>query len=316
MRVEKQPGELVEKNNQLDAYLTVLEGGLRVLYLYGSLPFEQKFVRRAIDASADIDLDDRYIDHRTSSRWPVDLGPDFTNGKYDAFIIGNLDKQALGEENLKALDKAVSEHGKGLLMLGGMSSFGRGHYRKTPIGDALPIEIDPIEEADFAESELDRFFIPGEVEMVPAVPHPITRLAPSSENEALWRRLPPLKWAYKFSGVKQSPGVRVLLETPEGQPLLVSGEYGQGRTLAFAGESTFLWPMHDFGKEHNRFWRQIILWLVRRDDLNRDDVWVKLDQRRFNPGSRVNFEKRRRAIRWKMRASRRRWCIPTAAARR
>jgi hypothetical protein len=289
MQVEKQPGELVEKNNQLDAYLTVLEGGLKVLYVYGSLPFEQKFIRRAIDASADIDLDDRYIDRRTSNRWPVDLGPDFTSGKYDAFIIGNLDAAALGEANLKALAAAV-DRGKGLLMLGGMSSFGRGRYRGTPVGDALPIEIDRLEGADFAESELDRFFLSDPLKMIPTGPHPITRLSGSSDNAAVWDRLPLLAWAYKFSDVKQSPGVRVLLETPDQRPLLVSGEYGQGRTLAFAGESTYLWPLHDFAKEHNRFWRQIILWLVRRDDLNRDDVWVKLDARRFNPGSRVNVE--------------------------
>ena len=154
----------------------------------------------------------------------------------------------------------------------------------------MPIEIDRLEGADFAETELDLFFLPGPLPMVPTGPHPITRLTGAADNEAVWHRLPPLAWANKFAGVKESPGVRVLLETPQQQPLLVSGEYGDGRTLAFAGESTFLWPMHDFGKEHNRFWRQIILWLVGRDDLNRDDVWIKLDQRRFNPGSRVNIE--------------------------
>ena len=93
--------------------------------------------------------------------------------------------------------------------------------------------------------------------------------------------------------MKQAAGRRVLLETPDKQPLLVSGEFGSGRTLAFAGESTYLWPLHGFEKEHKRFWRQVILWLVRRDDLNRDDVWIKLDQRRFNPGSRVHVDGRR-----------------------
>jgi acyl transferase domain-containing protein len=34
----------------------------------------------------------------------------------------------------------------------------------------------------------------------------------------------------------------------------------------------------------------VILWLVKQDDRNRDDVWIKLDQRRFNPGSRVHVE--------------------------
>ncbi len=123
--------------------------------------------------------------------------------------------------------------------------------------------------------------------MVPGQPHAITRLAGDAQNAAAWQKLPPLAWANRFTGVKESPGVGVLLETQDQQPLLVSGEFGRGRVLAFAGESTYLWPLHGFEKEHKRFWRQVILWLVRRDDLNRDDVWIKLDQRRFNPGSRV-----------------------------
>jgi hypothetical protein len=69
--------------------------------------------------------------------------------------------------------------------------------------------------------------------------------------------------------------------------LLVSGEYGAGRTLAFAGDSTWRWPLAGFGREHNRFWRQIILWLVKHDDTATDSVWIKLDQRRLNPGTKL-----------------------------
>jgi uncharacterized membrane protein len=287
VRAEKQDGEQVEKNNQLDAFLTVLEGGLRVLYLYGNLPFEQKAVRRAINASPDIELDDRYIDSRDHRQWPVDLGTEITGGKYDAFILGDLDAAALGPANLKALEEAVGK-GKGLLMVGGQSSFGRGHYGNTPVGNLLPIVIDSLEGADFQEAELDRFFLTSPVKIVPAVSHAITRLTGDSDNAAMWNRLPPLAWANKFHDVKQSPGVRVLLETPQGQPLLVSGEYGRGRVLAFAGESTYRWPLAGFGQQHNRFWRQIVLWLVQRDDLGQDEVWVKLDQRRVSPGTRLN----------------------------
>ncbi len=296
LRAEKQPGERVIKNNQLDAYLTVLEGGLRVLYVDGESRFERKFLRWALDSSPDIELDDLLVPRRSQVTqtgrpgWPVDLGQDFAAGKYDAYILGDLDAAARGKANIDKLAAEVSGKGKGLLMIGGRSSFGRGHYLGTPIADALPIVIDRLEGAEFSEEALDRFFLPGPLTMVPTGPHPITRLAGEADNAATWAKLPPLAWANKFAGVKQVPGVRILLETPQGQPLLVSGEYGAGRTLAFAGESTYLWRMHDFAREHNRFWRQVILWLVKRDDLNRDEVWVRLDQRRFNPGSKVNIE--------------------------
>jgi hypothetical protein len=288
MTAAQQEGELVAKNNTLSAYLTVLEGGLRILYLDGEKRFEQKFLRRSINASPDIDLDDRILDARGKSRWPVDLSGDLRPDKYDAYILGEVDAAALGPQQLQALANNVAA-GKGLLMIGGRGSFGWGHYRGTAIENLLPVKFDPVEGSDgLSEQQLNRFFLEGPLSYVPQQ-HPITRLASEAQNEALWKKLPPLPWAHKFTGVKNGPGIRVLLESPAGDPLLISGEFGKGRVLAFAGEATYRWPMHGFEQEHKRFWRQVILWLVRRDDLDRDDVWIKLDQRRFNPGSRVQI---------------------------
>ncbi len=290
MRAELQEGELVAKNNSLSAYLTVLEGGLRILYLDGEKRFEQKFLRRAINASPDIDLDDRIIDIRSKQRpgWPINLANDLQFSKYDAYILGEVDAAALGPQQLQTLATNVAA-GKGLLMIGGRGGFGWGHYRNTPIETLLPIRFNPIEGSEgLNEAQLSRFFLEGPLPMVPQQ-HPVTRLASDAQNPTLWKKIPPLAWAHKFDAVKTGPGIRVLLESPAGDPLLVSGEYGRGRVLAFAGESTYRWPMHGFEQEHKRFWRQIVLWLVSRDDLNRDDVWIKLDQRRFNPGSRVQI---------------------------
>lgn len=282
-----QEGELVAKNNSLSGYLTVLEGGLRILYLDGEKRFEQKFLRRAINASPDIDLDDRIIDIRGKSKWPVNLAEDLKPNKYDAYILGEVDAAAIGPEQLQLLANNVAA-GKGLLFIGGRRGFGWAHYRGTPLETLLPIKLDPLEGVEgLTESQMNRFFLEGPLPLVPTEPHPITRLAGVAQNAAAWQKLPPLTWAHKFLEVKNAPGVRVLLQSPGGDPLLVSGEFGRGRVLAFGGESTYRWPMHGFEQEHKRFWRQAILWLVRRDDLDRDDVWVKLDQRRFNPGSRV-----------------------------
>ncbi len=284
LKAETQLGELVAKNNELSAYLTVLEGGLRVLYLDGEKWHEQRFLRQSLNASPDIELDDRIVDRRNKQK--IDITGDISKGRYDAFILRDLDAAKLTPESLELLADQVGK-GKGLLMLGGESSFGFGHYQETPLGAALPIEFDELEGVPNLGAGKDRFFLAGPLPLVPVGTHPLTRLAPDAENAAAWQKLPPLKWAHKFKDVKEGPGVRMLLETPKHEPLLVSGEFGSGRVLAFAGESTYLWPMHGFEKEHKRFWRQVVLWLVKRDDLNKDDVWIKLDQRRFNPGSRV-----------------------------
>jgi hypothetical protein len=47
--------------------------------------------------------------------------------------------------------------------------------------------------------------------------------------------------------------------------------------------------MRGFEQEHRRFWRQIILWLARKDEASEGNVWVRLPQRPFAPGQRVEL---------------------------
>jgi len=288
LRAAEQPGELVTQNNELSAFLTVLQGGLKVLYLEGELRYEYKFLCRSIDASADIQLDARWIDHRLRKRWPVEAVEQFANPEYDVFILGDLDSAALGEKNLEALAKAV-EGGKGLIMVGGYHSFGPGGYAKTVLADVLPVKLDTIRQP-FDSPILTQLHIDGPLQMVPATDRHITRLAGGSGgNAAAWARLKPLTGANRFLELK--PRATLLAETPNRVPLLVAGEYQAGRVLAFAGDSTWQWRLQGTEAQtaHQRFWRQVILWLARRDEAEEEDVWVKLAQRRFHPRSRVAF---------------------------
>lgn len=288
LRAAEQPGELVTKNNQLSAYLRVLEGGLKVLYLEGQLRAEQKFLRQSLAASADIELDFQWIDPRLRDKWPVDLSERLSDPSYDVFILGDLDSTALGPANLELLAKAV-EGGKGLTLLGGFHSFGAGGYRDTPLADVMPIVMDRLERQDFGAPIRDDLHLPGPIPMRPARQHPIVQLAGEDQNAAVWQSLPPLSGANKFVGVKDAAGTLVIAESPAGDPLLLVGEYSRGRIVAFAGDSTWRWWMAGHQAEHKRFWRQTILWLVRRENLQQNEVWIRMAQRRFFPGARVVF---------------------------
>ncbi len=288
LRAAEQPGELVTKNNELSAYLRVLEGGLRVLYLEGELRNEQVFLRRSLAASPDIDLDFLWIDPRLRDRWPVDLSDQLSDPDYDVFVLGDLDATALGETNLKLLAEAI-DRGRGLLLLGGYHSFGAGGYRNTPLADVMPIQMDRFERQDFDAPIRRDLHLEGPMVMVPQRDHPIVRLAAEADNRRVWQSLPPLSGANRWAGVKDATGVMVLAESEAGDPLLAVGQYGQGRVVAMAGDSTWRWWMLGHETEHKRFWRQAILWLVRRDDLQQNEVWVRMAQRRFFPGARVPF---------------------------
>jgi hypothetical protein len=173
--------------------------------------------------------------------------------------------------------------------LGGYHSYGAGGYGQTELAPLLPIVIDRLERQDFDSPIRDDLHLPGPLQMLPSRSHPVVKLAPEAENLEAWMRLPKLRGANKFFAVKDAAGTLVIAESARGDPLMVASEYGRGRVLAFAGDSTWRWWMQGFEEEHRRFWRQAILWLVRRENLEQDEVFVRLDQRRFNPGSRVSF---------------------------
>ena len=289
VRAVVQSGELVTKNNELNAYLTVLEGGLRILFLEGELRQEQIFLRRSINASPDMQLDFKWIDRRARDQWPVDLSSVIEGQDYDVFMIGDLDSKAFREEDQRALVDAV-DRGKGFVMLGGYHSFGAGGYRTTPLADLLPIVIDRFERQDFDAPIRKDLHVEGPLTMVPTRPHPITTLAVPDRNTDVWRSLKPQKGANKFAEIKNAAGVQVLAESADGEPLLISGEYGKGRVLAFGCDSTWQWWRQGKANEHKRFWRQMILWLAQREESRQQDVWIKMPQRRFNPGARIVFE--------------------------
>lgn len=288
VQAAEQPGELVTSNNRLSAFLRVLEGGLKILYLEGELREEQLFLRRVLEASPDMELDFLWIDSRRRDTWPIDLAGRLRDPQYDVFLLGDVDAAALGKDQLQSLAEAVSL-GKGLALLGGYHSFGPGGYRDTPLADVMPITMDRLERQDYDEPIRQDLQLPGPLRMQPVRDHPLVSLGLDGDNAAAWKRLPPLAGANKFQGVKDAAGVQVIAESDGGQPLLVVGEYGRGRVAAMAGDSTYRWAMQGFDGAHRRFWRQVILWLVGREDREQDQVWVKLAQRRFQPDARVTF---------------------------
>ena len=288
VRAAEQPGELVTKNNQLSAFVRVLEGGVKVLYVEGELRLEQKFLRRSLDAAQDMELDFLWLAERGRETPSTELADKLAGGQYDAFLLGDVDAAVVGQADLTLLAKAV-EQGKGLALLGGYHSFGPGGYGDSPLADVLPIQIDRLERQDFDAPIRRDLHLDGPLQLIPVRPHPVLSLSADGDPLAQWKRLPPLAGANRFFGVKDAAGTRVIAESEQGQPLLVVGQYGRGRVLAFAGDSTWRWWMQGFAAEHRRFWRQVVLWLVRRDELVQNDVWIKLAQRRFQPGARVAF---------------------------
>ena len=289
VEVVEQPGELVTTNNRVSTFVNVLKGGLRVLYLEGFPPrVEQNFLRRALDASPDINVDTFTIDRRRPETRPADLGERLQPGRYEAYILGDLDSSAFEAGELQNLADTVSR-GAGLIMLGGWHSFGAGGYADTPLADVLPVRMNRLERQALDSPPRTDLHLEGPVRMTPTeinLGHFTMLLGASpQENRKVWQELPPLEGANKFFGMK--PLASVLAESGKKEPLLVAHRFGGGRVMGFAGDSTWRWQMQGFGNAHKRFWRQVLA--AKRRASPEGNVWVDPPQRAVQPRQPVEF---------------------------
>lgn len=289
--VTPQPGEATVTNNEQTTLVKVLGGGIKVFYVEGSLRVEQRFIRKSLDASPDIHVDYVRLDPQGGPGRPADMERRFEPGSYDVYFLGDVDSSLFREDELARLADAVSQ-GAGLLMLGGLQSFGAGGYAGTPLSDVLPIRMNRFERQQPNEPVREDLHRIGPIRMVPTaigLSHYALSLAPTSgETKRLWDSLPPLDGVNRWSGIK--PGALVLAQDEKGEPLMVAHFYGQGRVLAFAGDSTWRWWLHGYEAAHKRFWRQLTLWLAKKEDRKQNPVWLRLAQRKVPLGEKLFFE--------------------------
>jgi hypothetical protein len=293
VRAAPQTGELKTTNNELTTFVTVFGEGLSVLYVEGTARVEQTFIRRSLDASPDIRVDYVELNARKPEARPTDLLKRFRPGAYDVYLIGDVDSTAFTAEEMNELVTAV-RRGAGFIMLGGLHSFGAGGYGTTPLAELLPIVIDRLERQNFDEPIRGDLHLPGPLKMVPTQigrTLPLLQLARGeTENQAAWDALPPLEGANRFSGLRE--GALVAAVTAGGgdaQPLLVTRDFDRGRVTLLATDSTWRWRMRGFDAAHKKFWRRLILWSAHKEDQAGENVWIRLPQRTFSPGSKVEF---------------------------
>jgi uncharacterized membrane protein len=312
--VPEQPKELTAANNSLSQFVQVIDGGLNVLYLEGTWRHESTYLRMSLNASPDIRLD--YI--RIPPDEKSNLIERLQKNHYAAYILGDIDATSFTREDLSLLAEQV-RNGAGLILLGGFHSFGAGGYAGTPLDDVSPLEMTPFDRQPLhAEIRNDLHFL-GNVRLQPSPQfqsHYLFQLTSNtnggdfSANNKLWQSLPPFLGANKVRAKQTSQvlanvvSVSSPLSTPVlgnnnspniATPLLVTQNYGAGRVLAFATDSTWRWRTRGFAAEHQRFWRQIILWLAKSDKLSGSECQIELEKTRFMPNETVTFRIHARA---------------------
>ena len=290
VRVEPIAGELRLTNNERQTLLTVQSGGVTVAY-FDTVRDEVLDIMR-INSAEQIRLDFHWVRSGAFAKQSKIDPTWFEPGRYDVYIIGDVPAEAFGPELLQPLAERVSE-GSGLIMTGGFFSFSGGGYADTPLDGLLPVALQEVGTPDEIDPLADLHH-EGDLQMLPTPEgerHFLMRLS-SQNNRARWMSLPPLRGANRLR--RRNALVEILAESDESNvPLLFAVESGRGRVLAFAGDTTHRWYHYDgadFRETHQRFWRQIILWLARRELDTTQPVWVRVDPRNFSPDSSVPID--------------------------
>lgn len=266
--------ELSFTNNKIETFIEILEGDLKVLYLEGQSRSEFKFLSRAFDQAREIHLKSLLLFKGLQQNQDVPQQLEEWM-KYDVLIIGDIPKNRFRTQQLEDIKKMVEQGGRGFLMIGGFQNYGSGDYQDSPLADVLPVQISPQDE-QYSGLFLPKLTVEGEK-------HFALRLdQDSAKSLSAWEQLPELDGYNKISKVK--PTASVLLMAKE-DPLLVYYPYGygKGRSMAFMADTTWRWCLTQKETElyFKKFWRQMILWLARRDNLSKEKVWIQLEQRRF-----------------------------------
>ena len=285
LRVKPREGELIQSNNSVSTFITVLKGGLNVLYIQGPhSPWEQKFLMRSIATSPDIHADLRIVKNPARSNTGELKDDDFAPSRYDVTILGDLPANFLSPAQNALLARGV-EKGGGLMMLGGRSSFGAGDWAGTEVARILPVIMSPRDGQ--VEPEGGVKFVPNSK----SLENYILQVGPNrAESLRIWNALPPLSGINHLGRLKDNALVLGQTNGDRPEPIMVGADVGAGRALAFAGE-TWIWAR---GSEeglaaHRKFWRQVIFWLAHKEDKGENEVKLKLDARRIAAGQQLDF---------------------------
>lgn len=156
--------------------------------------------------------------------------------------------RSVAQPNRLAVLRDYVAQGGALAMIGGYLSFqgieGRAAFQGTPVEEALPVSLLPYDDrVELPAASRPRVMQPG---------HPIVRGLPYR-----WPRL------LGYNRLHAKPGARVLVEC-NGDPLVVAGTYGKGRSMAFASDCGPHWAPPSFvdWAGYEIFWAQAVAWLA------------------------------------------------------
>ena len=263
------PGETNPENNAVTRELDVTSDKRKILYVEGEPRWEYKFIRRAEDDDANVQLvsmlrtteNKIYRQGITDKDELADGFPATADAlfQYEAIIIGSVEAGYFTPAEQELMREFVDRRGGGLLFLGGRSSLQDGLWSGSSLVDLMPVSL-PNAKNTFHREPATPILTQAGTDSL------ITRLDDDAQKNAdRWKKLPYLM-DYQDAGTPKA-GAAVLLQMRAGGrslPLLVTEHYGRGRTAVMATGGSWRWqmsmPLGD--NSYVSFWQQLLRWMI------------------------------------------------------
>jgi uncharacterized membrane protein len=273
------PNEENPRNNRVTRLVNVDPRKPKILYMEGEPRWEFKFLRRAVEDDHTLHLYSilRTAPNKIYRQEQEDGKQGLTNINelkdgfptkvedlfgFDGLVFGSVDAPYLTKNQQDMVKQFVDRRGGGVLFLGGKDSLSDGGWAKSAAADILPTTL--------PERKNTYSFAGADVELTPEGRDSlITRIEEDpNKNVERWKKLPYIRTFQDPGDPKLGAVVLANFVPREGggakRPLLVTMNYGRGRTAIFATGGSWRWqmlqPLADMS--HEMFYRQLLRWVV------------------------------------------------------
>ncbi len=272
-------GEVIKINNSRTIFIRSFKSKFKMLFVYGKVSWEYKFIKYSLSLDPNIDLES-FIRTTKDSLLPLDK---ISLSKFDLIVIGNIKYRDLPHKFVDNVLRYTAIKSGALLFLGGEDSFKNGDYHISKLKDIIPVDWE-------ASGEIYKGdFTIKLTEMGLNSPVMKSGIGDISTIQREWDNLPPLHYLNIIKKVK--PGVQVfgVCSANPNFVVVAIGKYKRAKVGIFTAYPTWKWGFLPVGLGNDNslflsFWRQLVRYLVMS---NEDSMNLTTDKLMYKRGENI-----------------------------
>lgn len=273
--VEELEGELFEDNNFEEKAITVISQKIRVLFIDSKPRYEYRYMNWGITRDPTMEAqvlllsaDNQYIQDSSNGVRSVSSFPKTREElfEYHVLVLGDLNPNALSQEQKEWIVEFVEEIGGGVIFIAG-TWYMPHRFGGDTLETLFPVEIEDYDITSDSSDRKDEFHLLITPE---GKEHPVMQLVGDPEkNLQLWEQgrsrfqsLPGFYWYVPAKKLKRG-GVALAVHEDDTsrfgpRPIFSYQFQGRGRTFMSLVDSTWRWRRMVGNKWFYRFWGQVI----------------------------------------------------------